>query len=72
MSMAKMEMDSLHQAEDNFIKNKLRNPEHFVSGCKFQGEEKGQSRVVLGLTPKAEKEYSVKRSQCKNGWNKQL
>lgn len=64
-----MEMDSLHQAEDDFIKNKLRNPEYFISGSVFKGEEKGRSRVVMDFTPRPEKEYSVKRCQCKNGWN---
>jgi hypothetical protein len=67
--MAKMEMDSLHQAEDDFIKNKLRNPEYFISGSAFKGEERGRSRVVMDLTAQPEKEYSVKRCQCKNGWN---
>lgn len=61
-----MEMDSLHQAEDAFIKNKLRNPEYFISGSAFKGEERGRSRVVLDFTSNPEKKYSVKRCQCKN------
>jgi hypothetical protein len=54
-STAKLEVDSLHQAEDDFIKNKLRNPEYFISGSSFKAKDKAESRVVLDLSPTAKK-----------------